>query len=169
MLVDATKPVGREDILAGMRLRHTYAATDNIIADWRCKAGGRDYMLGDDFKTSQRHEVTAGFYNDDLPVFDPDGKYLYFLSYREFDPVYDNMHFDLVDLDLFRHVVLWGKCYLVPRGDGLVVRGVAGGFLPGLPTYKKGLTLLDNSPGELPDGICCYLAGTTAGTVDVAA
>jgi len=29
------------------------------------------------------------------PSFDPDGKYLYFLSYREFDPVYDNLHFDL--------------------------------------------------------------------------
>src|SRR5204863_3765747 len=29
------------------------------------------------------------------PTFDPEGKYLYFLSRREFDPVYDGMHFDL--------------------------------------------------------------------------
>ncbi len=29
------------------------------------------------------------------PSFDPDGKYLYFLSYREFNPVYDGLHFDL--------------------------------------------------------------------------
>jgi tricorn protease len=29
------------------------------------------------------------------PSFDPEGKYLYFLSRREFDPVYDGMHFDL--------------------------------------------------------------------------
>jgi tricorn protease len=29
------------------------------------------------------------------PAFDPGGKYLYFLSYRDFDPVYDNLHFDL--------------------------------------------------------------------------
>lgn len=29
------------------------------------------------------------------PSFDPDGNYLYFLSHRVFDPVYDNLHFDL--------------------------------------------------------------------------
>jgi len=29
------------------------------------------------------------------PAFDPGGKYLYLLSYRDFDPVYDNLHFDL--------------------------------------------------------------------------
>ena len=32
---------------------------------------------------------------DVSPAFDPEGKYLYFLSRREFDPVYDNVHFDL--------------------------------------------------------------------------
>ncbi|MCG8353917.1 MAG: PDZ domain-containing protein [Chloroflexales bacterium] len=29
------------------------------------------------------------------PSFDPEGKYLYFLSARDFDPVFDSMHFDL--------------------------------------------------------------------------
>jgi tricorn protease len=29
------------------------------------------------------------------PAFDPDGKYLYFIGYRDFDPVYDALHFDL--------------------------------------------------------------------------
>ena len=42
----------REALLRAMRLRHTYAATDNIIAEYRCKAGGKDYMLGDQFTTS---------------------------------------------------------------------------------------------------------------------
>ena len=32
---------------------------------------------------------------DVAPAFDPTGKYLYFLSYRTFDPVYDNLQFDL--------------------------------------------------------------------------
>jgi len=32
---------------------------------------------------------------DVSPAFDPEGKYLYLLSYRDFDPVYDNLHFDL--------------------------------------------------------------------------
>ena len=39
--------------------------------------------------------VTRPVLRDISPVFDPEGKYLYFLSYREFDPVYDAMHFDL--------------------------------------------------------------------------
>ena len=32
---------------------------------------------------------------DSDPVFDPGGHFLYFLSYRVFDPVYDNLRFDL--------------------------------------------------------------------------
>ena len=40
-------------LLRAMRLRHTYAATDNIVADYRCTANGRDYMLGDVFSTTQ--------------------------------------------------------------------------------------------------------------------
>jgi hypothetical protein len=39
----------RDDLLKAMRARHTYAATDNIIADWRCG----DHMQGDEFKTTQ--------------------------------------------------------------------------------------------------------------------
>lgn len=39
--------------------------------------------------------ITRPVLHDVAPAFDPDGKYLYFLSYREFNPVYDNLHFDL--------------------------------------------------------------------------
>ena len=39
--------------------------------------------------------VTRQVLRDGSPAFDPEGKYLYFLSRREFDPVYDQMHFDL--------------------------------------------------------------------------
>lgn len=43
----------------------------------------------------QRHSITRPVLHDVQPAFDPDGKYLYFLSYREFNPVYDGLHFDL--------------------------------------------------------------------------
>jgi hypothetical protein len=43
----------REALLRAMRARHTYGATDNIVADYRCSANGRDYMLGDAFSTAQ--------------------------------------------------------------------------------------------------------------------
>jgi len=39
--------------------------------------------------------LTDPVLHDVAPAFDPAGKYLYFLSYRNFDPVYDNLHFDI--------------------------------------------------------------------------
>ncbi|MEP7102594.1 MAG: hypothetical protein ABI781_18925, partial [Burkholderiales bacterium] len=61
------------------------------------------------FRTSIRHAaiklhevgsgtsslVTQPEFNDYSPSFDPAGKYLYFLSLRTFDPVYDSVHFEL--------------------------------------------------------------------------
>jgi tricorn protease len=44
-----------------------------------------------DTKTGQKHTVTSGYYDDDSPVFDPDGKYLFYRSGREFRPVYSDL------------------------------------------------------------------------------
>ncbi len=41
------------------------------------------------------HDATKAVLRDEEPAWDPEGKYLYFLSARDFDPVYDNLHFDL--------------------------------------------------------------------------
>jgi tricorn protease len=41
------------------------------------------------------YPLTRPVLHDVAPAFDLDGKYLYFLSYRHFDPVYDNLQFDL--------------------------------------------------------------------------
>lgn len=41
------------------------------------------------------HQITEPPLEDVLPTFDPDGRFLYFLSYRMFNPVYDNLRFDL--------------------------------------------------------------------------
>ena len=38
------------------------------------------------FQVNAAHQVTTGFYNDELPVFDPDGKYLFFRTGRSFGP-----------------------------------------------------------------------------------
>ncbi|HEY1066531.1 MAG TPA: S41 family peptidase, partial [Pirellulales bacterium] len=46
-------------------------------------------------ETGETHLLTQPVLYDVSPRFDPDGKYLFFLSYRQFDPVYDNMQFDL--------------------------------------------------------------------------
>ena len=46
-------------------------------------------------ETGETHRVTKPVLWDGNPAFDPTGKYLYFISYRTFNPVYDNLHFDL--------------------------------------------------------------------------
>ena len=48
-----------------------------------------------DVKNKKSYKVSDPILNDFNPVFDPTGKYLAFLSNRIFNPVYDNMHFDL--------------------------------------------------------------------------
>lgn len=44
-----------------------------------------------DWQNHRRHQVTSGFCNDDLPVFDPDGKYLFFRTTRHFAPLYSEL------------------------------------------------------------------------------
>ncbi|MCI4397598.1 MAG: PD40 domain-containing protein [Acidobacteria bacterium] len=44
-----------------------------------------------DTKSGKTSQVTAGFYNDCSPVFDPDGKYLFYLTHRTFDPLYSDL------------------------------------------------------------------------------
>ncbi len=41
------------------------------------------------------HRITAPVLHDMEPSFDPEGNFIYFISYREFNPVYDSLHFDL--------------------------------------------------------------------------
>lgn len=44
-------------------------------------------------ETGESHQVTEPVLRDTKPAFDPNGKYLYFLSARDFDPVQNNLHF----------------------------------------------------------------------------
>lgn len=44
-----------------------------------------------DAKEGKIHAVTSGYYSDSDPAFDPDGKYLYFLTDNTFTPVYSDM------------------------------------------------------------------------------
>ena len=43
-----------------------------------------------DTKTGEKHQVTSGYFQDNSPVFDPDGKYLFFYSGRAFNPAYSD-------------------------------------------------------------------------------
>lgn len=43
-----------------------------------------------DTKEQKIHQVTSGYYPDNSPSFDPDGKYLFYLTNRNFNPVYSD-------------------------------------------------------------------------------
>ncbi|MEB3223084.1 MAG: S41 family peptidase, partial [Candidatus Sericytochromatia bacterium] len=45
--------------------------------------------------TGTSRAVTRPVLADFAPAWDPQGRHLYFISHREFDPVYDHLHFDL--------------------------------------------------------------------------
>ena len=45
--------------------------------------------------TGNISDLTEPLYYDGDPSFDPTGNYLYFISYRMFNPVHDNLYFDL--------------------------------------------------------------------------
>ncbi len=44
-----------------------------------------------DSKEGENHQVTSGYFDDRQPSFDPDGKYLYYFSGRNFKPLYSDM------------------------------------------------------------------------------
>ncbi len=46
-------------------------------------------------RSGKVHDITSPLRIDRSPVWDPDGKYLYFISTRDFNPVYDALQFDL--------------------------------------------------------------------------
>lgn len=44
-----------------------------------------------DVATGETHRLTAPTFWDETPAWDPRGRYLYFVSSREFEPVYDEL------------------------------------------------------------------------------
>ncbi|MBV8354314.1 MAG: PD40 domain-containing protein, partial [Candidatus Eremiobacteraeota bacterium] len=68
----------------GRYLAYTWAPTVDVALVRICK-----------LKSGEIHDVTTPLRVDANPVWDPEGKYLFFLSTRDFNPVYDALQFDL--------------------------------------------------------------------------
>lgn len=59
--------------------------------------------------------ITEGLFRDVMPAFDPQGRYLYFLSLRSFNPVWDNMFFEMsFPMGMRPHLVTLQKDLLNP-------------------------------------------------------
>jgi len=72
-----------------------FAVSWSADSRWVTYAGdlenGHNAIVLYDTQEAKRHQVTSGFYNDSLPVFDPEGKYLFFRSGRTFEPLYSDL------------------------------------------------------------------------------
>ncbi len=88
--------------------------------------------------TGEIFPLTKPVLRDVAPAFDPQGKYLYLLSYRIFDPIYDNLHFDL-------GFPLGMKPYLITLQKGLLSP-----FIP-QPKTETGCEDEESAPENQPD------------------
>ena len=52
--------------------------------------GNRGTIFVYDVQKGEKHKITTSYYDDSSPVFDPEGKYLYYLSNRSLQPVYSS-------------------------------------------------------------------------------
>ncbi len=84
-----------------------------------------------DTKEGKVHQVTSGYYNDNLPTFDPDGKYLYFTTNRSFAPVYS-------DVD---------ATFIYPNSTHIAVATLSDDVLSPL-SPRDDSTTVDNGKGE---------------------
>jgi tricorn protease len=92
-------------------------------------------------------EVTRPDFVDGYPSFDPEGRYLYFLSLRVFDPVYDSQYFDLGFPKGMRP-------YLIPLTADTVNPFAAATRAPrppGAPNDQSGKKNGDEKPGDKKD------------------
>lgn len=68
----------------------SWSGDSRYMAYAKNQENGHDAIAIYDVKEEKMRQVTSGFYNDMSPSFDPDGKYLYFLTNRNFAPVYSD-------------------------------------------------------------------------------
>jgi tricorn protease len=84
--------------------------------------------------TGKTLAATSGEFRDYCPSFDPQGRYLYFLSVRTFDPVYDNVHFELS----------------FPRGARPYLLALQAGGKPPFEPEPKGFGSTEEKPDNKP-------------------
>jgi tricorn protease len=66
-------------------------SADSRWLAWARPAGtGNTAIFLHDTRTGTTHQVTSGYFSDAEPTFDPEGRYLFYLSTRHFEPVYSD-------------------------------------------------------------------------------
>ncbi len=91
-----TKAVDRVDkdgrlFEGGLRgWRPSWSSDSKWLAYEKSQPNGNSAVFFYSLDAKKSTQVTSGFYNDQNPTFDPDGKYLYLVTNRNFSPVYSD-------------------------------------------------------------------------------
>jgi tricorn protease len=70
--------------------RFTWSPDSRWLSYARPSSTGNNAVFLFDTKAGKLHQATSGYLNDTQPVFDPEGKFLFYASDRSFDPIYGN-------------------------------------------------------------------------------
>lgn len=71
--------------------RATWSADSRWLAYSRDLPNRNEAVFIFDTRANERHQVTSGYFNDNAPAFDPEGKYLYFTTGRSLNPTYSDL------------------------------------------------------------------------------
>lgn len=69
----------------------SWSSDSRYMAYYREVDNTHDAIFVYDTKEGKSQQLTSGYYNDAQPVFDPDNKYLYYLTNRDFKPLYSDI------------------------------------------------------------------------------
>ncbi len=73
------------------RFRVTWSPDSRWLGYSKELPSRRQAVFIHDLQSGETRQATSGYYEDVSPVFDPDGKYLYYLSDRTFNPSYSGL------------------------------------------------------------------------------
>ncbi|HKK22007.1 MAG TPA: S41 family peptidase [candidate division Zixibacteria bacterium] len=94
------------------------------------------------FDDGKVHQITRGYTNDYSPAFDPDGKYIYFISERAFNPILSSYEFSFVNnsIDDIYLIVLNanGKSPFAPKSDEAISEDSSASEKPDMKEGAKG-------------------------------
>jgi tricorn protease len=130
------------------RFRVSWSADSRWVAYGKDQDNRQSAVVLYDTITGKGHQVTSGFYDDDMPVFDPEGRYLYYRSKRSSDPIYSE--FDNTWIYANGHVLIAVPLRneimspLAPRNDEEPMR-------PALETVRRDQNVADSKPVK-PEG-----------------
>ncbi len=124
--MDTKKTIQIDKSTRGQIRRYVWSPDSRYLAYAKDLENGITAIFMYSFVDKAVHQVTPGFTNDYYPAFDPDGKYLYFLSERNFNPLLGSYEFQFINQSVTNlYLVLLSadeKSPFAPKSDEVALK-----------------------------------------------